>query len=627
MKTEHICPSCRKTLAPDAPLGLCPECLVKAGFPTGTEPDAGAATPAAAPPIDEVRRLFPQLEIIELLGRGGMGVVFKARQPKLDRLVALKLLLRARQEQKADAAFAERFAREARALARLSHPDIVAVYDYGEAGGYPFLIMEYVEGLTLRQLLQREKISPAQALALVPKICEALQFAHQQGVVHRDIKPENILLDTQGRVKIADFGIAKVVGPAAPAGLTQERQVIGTPHYMAPEQIEHPQAVDHRADIFSLGVVFYEMLTGELPLGKFAPPSRKVQVDVRLDEVVLHALEKEPERRYQHVSEVKTDVEAIGKGEAPKVESRHLEATPSSLASKPAAATEGRGPQAPALPEPWWVAATRWTARILGTLWLLMYLVFAIAEGTPSLPQQPVTVQIEFAAVGLMLAGFVAGWWRDGLAVLLTMGGWALFHVAEPRVRLFSMFHFAAVVGVLYAIVWVWRRFASRPPAHGARRYVAEVGAIALFPFLLAAVVNIAPPHRPPQPVARPVASTGSATPAVSEVELQTPPVVVRTVPESGVTGVDPALTELRVTYSKPMQDGDWAWRSLTKESYPETTGKARYLPDGRTCVLPVKLQPGKLYAVWLNVDQFQNFKDRAGHPAVPYLLIFETRK
>ena len=253
-----------------------------------------------------------------------MGAVYKARQPKLDRFVALKILLRRHEDGKGDVAFAQRFAREARALARLNHPNIVAVYDYGEAGGYPFLVMEYVEGLTLRQLLQHGKLAPEEALAIVPKICEALQFAHQKGIVHRDIKPENILLDKAGQVKITDFGIAKVIRPGAPdRSLTGAKDVVGTPHYMAPEQIEEPAKVDHRADIYSLGVVFYEMLTGELPLGKFQPPSKKVQVDVRLDEVVLRALAKEPERRYQQASEVKTAVETIatsgGKGSAATV--------------------------------------------------------------------------------------------------------------------------------------------------------------------------------------------------------------------------------------------------------------------------------------------------------------------
>ena len=268
--------------------------------------------PAPLPSLAEVARLFPQLEIIECLGRGGMGAVYKARQPKLDRFVALKILLPRHGEGRADAAFAERFHREARALGRLNHPDIVAVYDFGEAGGFPFLLMEFVDGLTLRQLLERGRLAPEEALAIVPGICGALQFAHQQGIVHRDIKPENILLDKAGRVKIADFGIAKILATGAQASfLTGAKDVVGTPHYMAPEQIEQPAKVDHRADIYSLGVVFYEMLTGELPLGRFDPPSRKVQVDGRLDEVVLRALEKEPERRYQQASQVQTAVETI----------------------------------------------------------------------------------------------------------------------------------------------------------------------------------------------------------------------------------------------------------------------------------------------------------------------------
>jgi multidrug efflux pump subunit AcrA (membrane-fusion protein)/predicted Ser/Thr protein kinase len=286
---------------------------MKAAFGTGAAPTPGEPTARGGftpPSVAEVGQLFPQLEVVELLGQGGMGAVYKARQPALDRWVALKVLP---PQTAAKADFSERFNREARALARLSHPHIVAVHEFGQAGGLPYFIMEYVDGVTLRQLVQTGKLAPEQALAIVPQICEALQFAHDEGIVHRDIKPENILLDMKGRVKIADFGIAKLVegDGAGRQPITQDQQMIGTPHYMAPEQVEKPHRVDHRADIYSLGVVFYEMLTGELPLGKFAPPSRKVQVDVRLDEVVLHALEKEPERRYQQAREVKTEVETI----------------------------------------------------------------------------------------------------------------------------------------------------------------------------------------------------------------------------------------------------------------------------------------------------------------------------
>jgi len=324
-KTEvipHKCPQCGVALQLDAPEGLCPACLLQRGFATEGGAPAGQSS-FVPPPIPELAKLFPQLEILECLGRGGMGAVYKARQPRLDRFVALKILAPEKQN---DLQFAERFEREARALARLNHPNIVTVFDFGEVQGQFYLLMEFVDGLTLRQLLQTGKIAPAEALNIVPKICEALQFAHEQGIVHRDIKPENILLDKQGRVKIADFGIAKIAGlESKDFSLTGAKDVMGTPHYMAPEQVEKPQTVDHRADIYSLGVVFYEMLTGELPLGKFQPPSQKVQVDVRLDEVVLHALEKEPARRYQHASQVKTAVETIA-------------GTPSRIAAVPAAA-------------------------------------------------------------------------------------------------------------------------------------------------------------------------------------------------------------------------------------------------------------------------------------------------
>jgi len=190
-------------------------------------------------------------------------------------------------------------------MAIMNHPHIVTVHDFGQTEeGLYYFIMEFVDGTDLRQVIQAGELKPSEALAIVPQICEALQFAHEEGIVHRDIKPENILLDKKGRVKISDFGLAKLLDkPATTYTLTATGHKMGTPHYMAPEQIEHPHEVDHRADIYSLGVVFYEMLTGELPIGKFAPPSKKVQVDVQLDKVVLRTLEKEPELRYQQASE------------------------------------------------------------------------------------------------------------------------------------------------------------------------------------------------------------------------------------------------------------------------------------------------------------------------------------
>jgi predicted Ser/Thr protein kinase len=290
----------------DAPEGLCARCLLSAAVKEPSNPSDPAKN---APPPEEIARYFPQLEIIALLGRGGMGVVYKARQRQLDRLVALKILPA---ESGADPHFAERFAREARALARLNHPHIVAVYDFGQTDGLFYFIMEFVDGANLRELMRARQITPKEALAIVPRICEALQFAHDEGIMHRDIKPENILIDKKGRVKIADFGLAKLLGrDAADLSLTQAGMSVGTPRYMAPEQMEHPDAVDHRADIYSLGVVFYEMLTGELPVGRFEAPSHKAEIDVRVDEIVLRSLEHDVDRRYQHVSEVKSDVEDV----------------------------------------------------------------------------------------------------------------------------------------------------------------------------------------------------------------------------------------------------------------------------------------------------------------------------
>jgi tRNA A-37 threonylcarbamoyl transferase component Bud32 len=313
------CPECGDELASDAPEGLCPACLMEQGLgeQAGAPPSKvrlGSTTPHPfqfVPPEPAVlSEHFPQLEILELLGQGGMGAVYKARQTKLDRLVALKILP---PEWGRDSAFAERFNREARALARLTHPNTTAVHDFGEIGGFYYFIMEFVDGASLRQLLASGPLSTQETVRIVSQVCDALQYAHEEGIVHRDVKPENILLDRKGRVKIADFGLAKLMGGLPDRfSLTGSRQVMGTPHYMAPEQIERPHTVDHRVDVYALGVCFYEMLTGELPLGRFPPPSQKASVDERLDEVVLRALENRPDRRYQRVSEVKADMEALG---------------------------------------------------------------------------------------------------------------------------------------------------------------------------------------------------------------------------------------------------------------------------------------------------------------------------
>lgn len=313
--TNKSCPKCGAEIPPEAPQGLCPKCVM-----SGVATESGGAPPEIsagdAPSLERVAAAFPNLEVIELVGRGGMGFVYKARQPHLGRYVALKLLP---DKLAADPHFAERFNREGRVLARLNHSNIVSVYDFGQTEHFYYLMMEFVDGVNLRQAMRAGKFSPSEALAVVPTICEALQYAHDQGVLHRDIKPENILLDTQGKVKIADFGIAKLVGEDAGANvtLTMTGSSLGTPHYMAPEQLEKPSEVDHRADIYSLGVVLYEMLTGELPIGRFEAPSSKTPVSKGVDDVVFRALEKNREKRQHSANEFRTQVETAGAGEVP----------------------------------------------------------------------------------------------------------------------------------------------------------------------------------------------------------------------------------------------------------------------------------------------------------------------
>jgi hypothetical protein len=261
------------------------------------------AKPADGPPD------VPGYEILGVLGRGGMGLVYRARQSRLDRLVAVKVLPA---EAAKDPAFAERFTREARALARLNHPHIVTLYDFGQAGPLPYFVMEYVDGTSLRERLRQGPLPPAEAVRIAVQVCNALEEARGEGLVHRDVKPENVLLDKRGRVKVADFGVAKLLQrKEGEFTLTGPWQVMGTFHYMAPEQLADPLRVDHRADIWSLGVVLYEMLTGERPVGRFPLPSATPGVDARLDAIVLRALERDPERRFARAEEMAKELEVL----------------------------------------------------------------------------------------------------------------------------------------------------------------------------------------------------------------------------------------------------------------------------------------------------------------------------
>jgi len=301
-------------------MGICPECLVLAGFLTETRVDACRRGRFSAPRIADLAPHFPQLEFLGFVGQGGMGAIYKARQKELDRIVALKILP---PDIEGNAGFPNRFAREAKALAKLNHPGIVTIHEFGRAGGLYFFLMEFVDGLNLRQALVPGRMAPREALAIVAQICDALQYAHDHGIVHRDIKPENVLMDRSGRVKVADFGLVQIIGDAGQASgsgsteltgataLSAAGKLIGTPKYMSPEQLRAPGEVDHRADIYALGVVFYELLTGELPGKPLQPPSRKVRLDARLDAVVLRALEPQAELRYQQASALQAQLEAV----------------------------------------------------------------------------------------------------------------------------------------------------------------------------------------------------------------------------------------------------------------------------------------------------------------------------
>ena len=305
MDTIRICRRCHTPLPVELPSGACPECgssLDAPPFSDGTEEPLSPPTPADLAP------LFAGLEIMEVAGHGGMGTIYKARQPQLDRFVALKILS---PELGKDQTFAEHFSREAQALAKLNHSNIVRIFDFGQAGGFYYFLMEYVDGLTLLNLIQQKLPQVGEAQRIVIEICHALQYAHDEGIVHRDVKPSNIMLDKKGRVKITDFGLARLIKKSRKdsAAGGQGAVFMGTPQYMAPEQVDNPGQVDRRADIYALGVVLYEMLTGELPASEAEPPSQKARVDPRLDEIVMRALEKAPRRRYQNANAFRAAVE------------------------------------------------------------------------------------------------------------------------------------------------------------------------------------------------------------------------------------------------------------------------------------------------------------------------------
>ncbi len=326
---------------------------------SSTNPTSSSWEPPAP---EDLQRLLPQYEISGILGRGGMGAVYKGRQASLERDVAIKVLPETFTKGEDELNFAARFKQEARAMAKLDHPAIISVHDFGETSeGQLYFVMEFVDGMDIHQYLHEHggKLPQETALAIAAHVLDALEYAHGHGIVHRDIKPANILLNREGRVKIADFGLAKKFGEAAgdsvPA-LTMTNVAVGTPDFVAPEALDPDASPDHRADLYAVGVMLYQMLTGRLPRGQFKSPSEvDPEIDPRLDEIVSRALQPYPEDRYPAAAAVRADLDRIftqpfAKVEAGEASSAMAAAVPVTTSVKGAKrAKGGKGKPSPAL--------------------------------------------------------------------------------------------------------------------------------------------------------------------------------------------------------------------------------------------------------------------------------------
>lgn len=272
---------------------------------------------------------IPGFQILSKLGQGAMAVVFKAKQLSLDRTVAIKVLPKRLSENKE---FVDRFYMEGRAAARLNHPHIVQAYDVGEAGGYHYFVMEYIDGKTVYDSLQEQKCMDEQvALRMILETAKALEHAHELGLIHRDVKPKNLMLTQDETVKLADMGLAREINDYATA-TAEAGRAYGTPYYISPEQIRGEINIDARADIYGLGATFYHMVTGRVPFDgsspsavmhkhlkdPLVPPDHlNKSLSAGVGEIIEVMMAKSPDERYRNCSELISDLEAVMKGEPP----------------------------------------------------------------------------------------------------------------------------------------------------------------------------------------------------------------------------------------------------------------------------------------------------------------------
>lgn len=293
------------------------------------------------PIIEEVQALFPAYDVQALIACGGMGAVYQATQTSLDRRVAIKILPR---EFSSDEEFRKSFEAEAKAMAKLNHPNLIGVYDFGEVGGMLYIVMEYVDGKSLFHSINGSVLEQSEALRLVINVCHGLAHAHEFGVLHRDIKPCNILLDAHANPKIGDFGLAH----AFEREILEGEQIYGTPGFTAPEVVEPPYTFDHRADIFSVGVMLHELLTGKLPDADPRSTSQVSGCNPRIDAVIRKATQHDPNARYGSANELALELEKINTSQAKSI----ITGTPTRLGRALAAPPRRPPTHAPAKPVP-----------------------------------------------------------------------------------------------------------------------------------------------------------------------------------------------------------------------------------------------------------------------------------